>query len=338
MFKLLQTINDSESPTEGNITISQEQFNFLVANLSSVPASTIRRNERNRTRRELKAIISAIETYGVSPALLAFANYNGVLGKAVPAIPSVEALSTDSVIDAENILLELKSINIEDVANEKLGTLQWIAVILGFLSSIIGGIILYVVFTSWNDNEDRKKNEAASAQSRIDRMATVTRYSEVVDYLNAVIRLPSVLKGIISIHLPENHNQYHGEFLSSLDNTVDHNLKDIRVSLDDEYLYANSIGNPVHGDIVNLGYTEGSLSHIASLAKRCESIEQELRDIQRMLSGLKPIDKNDESQKYSSKAIRLIEDVTHVSLAQTVKILQLAKHTCDTIKHFYKQG
>ena len=97
-------------------------MNYLIDNLSDVTPSRTLKMKSDQTTHEIIALIVAIETHGLSPALLAFANYNGVLASAVPSIASLESLEAEpSTEDAARVIDELISLlDLDSIAVEAL--------------------------------------------------------------------------------------------------------------------------------------------------------------------------------------------------------------------------
>jgi hypothetical protein len=99
-----------EDTDETFIGISDEALECLVENLADVPADFVEMMRLEQTQRELQALIGAIRTHGVSPALMAFANYNNALSSTIPSIESFTGASSEQyageIIVALETLLE----------------------------------------------------------------------------------------------------------------------------------------------------------------------------------------------------------------------------------------
>lgn len=110
------------TPVPTQFMITQEVFHALMQSLPDKAPEMVHRQAHLQTKRELRALISAIETYGLSQALLAFSNHNGVLKRAIPSLPALESLTPDLATSVTPQLLnELKTLEAAvDVAEEKL--------------------------------------------------------------------------------------------------------------------------------------------------------------------------------------------------------------------------
>ena len=141
MFSALSS-DIKEDSTDNQVIISESEFSFLIQNLPTLPSHVQKNNLIIKTKRELQALISAIETYGITPSLIKFVNYNGIIGRLNPTIAALENLSNIELTDDQTTTLinELNNINLE-LAEERLNPLQWFITIIGLYSGILPGII-----------------------------------------------------------------------------------------------------------------------------------------------------------------------------------------------------
>lgn len=74
-----------------DVVITHEALVFLINSLPDIKSSTINRRVITQTRREIDALIAAIELYGITPGLLAFADHDGVLSRHIQSFPATES-------------------------------------------------------------------------------------------------------------------------------------------------------------------------------------------------------------------------------------------------------
>lgn len=103
---------DPKSLSSGDtIELSEEAIGFLITSLEDIPASFVATMKANQTDQEIIALITAIETYGTSASLMAFADHNGILSRTIPGLSSLEQLTGDvSEEDTDKLIMGLESI------------------------------------------------------------------------------------------------------------------------------------------------------------------------------------------------------------------------------------
>jgi hypothetical protein len=339
---VVETVTPPAVVLEGSVVISDEALDSLIDNLADVPARRVLRMRQNTTKSEVAALIASIETFGLSRALLAFANHDGALRASVPSIPALESMAADLTVEGSAAVLEaLKAIKLDvndEAGEEELrGAFQWFTTIMGFLGGLFPGIVLYAVYTVWNDYRDeiaarRRGDDKRGAAAKDEKIASVVPYNTIVGYLGDLVEVPVVLKSVLSIPLPKTDEEY-TKFLEQIERRLAPLGKlGVHVSKTG-HLTGSDLATAVHGDIRKIGYTEDSLKHIAELAKHGEVVETELHALLKSLQEL-PAD----GDKIAGRAVTLLEDIVHTTLIRMTKILHLVKHTCQSIEHFYKKA
>jgi hypothetical protein len=339
MFKTLATMAKHPTDSSVDVQISQESFDVLITNMADITPTAQAQQKREQTRRELQALIGAIETHGASKALLEFATHNGTLLAIAPSLRQVDMTSPDDLTATETaqLLTELKAITIHDApATEKLGLLQQIVVFLGILSGIVPGIIWYGIFTVWN-----KYVEGDDGEKKDHKIATVVPYQTIVKYLQEMCEVPAILTAVVAMKLPTTEDESDAYFQHLESKLAPLNKFGIHYRSDDGTT-TSDLADPIHGDIRQLGYTEHSLKNIAELAKHCESIEPQLKNLEdRLEKNSADPSRNTKTQDdihYVAHAELELEFILHVTLVRMNKVLMLVKHTCQSIEHFYAKG
>lgn len=321
-----------------------DPLDLLIPMLSELSPGYVAQMQRQKTRTELVALIAAIETHGFSRALLSFVDHDGTLRAAIPSLPALESLTTDlSAEDSADILTALKALTIEDVpAEERLTLLQGLITILLIPFGGVPAIIAFLIFTGWNADSDmaadaRRKNQPASAEPQRERIASVVPYNTIVSYLQDLVEVPGILTGMVAIPLPKTVVE-RAHFQDALSHKVAPlNKLGIHVTTTGQ-VSTTELATPVHGDITKIGYTEHSLKNIAELAQHIEAAEKTLKalPLDHLERQKKEVD--GEELKFVTEGLALVTEVLHASAVRMIKIVHLAKHTCQSIEHFYAKG
>jgi hypothetical protein len=310
-----------------DVVISEETLDFLIDNQAEIPHSAILRMKGTQTQQELQALITAIETYGISPALLAFANYNGVLSNIVPSIPSVEMLTT-SEIDSTKILSDIKSLQLNNPeitsANEvfKFPTALIPAI---WAAWGIGAIFQY--YKRWKDD-------------KANRVAEVVPFNELMKYLRAgdvVVRVSKELEHVI---LPKNKEEFEASN-KKLNNTCAV-LAQFGVHVSTDAILTSELPTAQKANIESLGYHENSLSQIATAVERIKQTMLQIKDFSttsaffaEMFDKQWSDDKTE--QDYQSNIALTITYVIDAATTRLVKIVSMANKTVKAIAPYYKK-
>ncbi len=330
MFNSLKVATESVEPISvDTVVMSEAEAAILIEALPELPASYTLRQQHATTKQELNALISAIETHGLSKSLIAFADHDGVLRGAVPAIPAVEAMEADlSVEQSGDVLAALKDAvtAFGEPAEEVLHPITKMFIWSFLLSWPVGVLITLIKYKSWNEKWEADK-----------RIGVVIPYNTAIEYMNGAIEMPTLIDGLLSMALPttqEGLTRYMEDVERHLAPAAKlglHVSKDGRIELDE-------LAKPVKVRTDKVGYREDSLFTIAGLAKRVQDAEAHLRGLAesatRKLSEEAETATGDEAQ-YVRAAIHHTHEVIHAVSAREAKVLHLVNQVAESIKKFY---
>ena len=328
MFEALKTEGTLESLTlmNGN-GISQETLDFFIDNLVDVPGTRVARIQRNQTKREISALITAIEAHGMTASLLAFANHDGSLGTVIRSIPSVYSLTSEKLSSSKTaqIVTDLKSLNL-DIATESAA--EFIVPIVGGFIQLIGQVITSILaYKGWRAWRDDKKN----------RIGYVIPFNVLTTYLEEAQKAPEILESLNTLTLPtteEESTQFYHKVESILNQ-----LKDLGIHVSGEDVTVSPLPDIVKVSIEHVGYGESALSDIVSHAERMKSTLSSLKSLstRAYISQLNAITDKEE-KTHAQHAFSLINDINHTVLTRVTKIIKLTNKVINGIKGFYKKA
>ena len=329
MFQTLKNRTTLETGSHHDDVISNETLDFLIENLSDVPSDRIDRMDLRKTRGDLCALITSIKTYGLSPSLLAFVNYNNNLGDVVKSIPSIESLKTDLsadqaatiVSDLTTLLHTLESAEeglIEDVSVHALKAV--VSLLVTKVFSIVDSIVCNRYKTWKEDRENRR--------------ASVIPFDTLTKLLHAVDTFPRVVGELITLTLPRTEEDYK-TFLSNID-TLCSPLSALGIHVSNEDINVTTLPSPQKESIEILGYKENSLNELSILADHVKTNSLALKSISfnSLDYQLRTVQRND--RHFVKKGYSLTHDIIKTGIVRVMKILVLTKTTINTIKKFYK--
>lgn len=329
---------DEAALASGKIVVSQEDFGFLIA---SMPDS-LKNVHALETKQNLAALIVAIETHGVSKALLSFANHDGTLAGAVPQIAALEAMTADLTPEqSAEIVQALKELDAKlDAGNESLlGPWQWFWTILALFGGIIFGLGLLAIFVAWNaaHGDYDKKEEDGDLKTSSERIASVIHYDTVVTYLHTILEFPSILTHLENMTLPKDQEEVTA-FAGKLSTTLAPLAKiGIHVSRSGD-ITTSELESPASTNIEHVGYTSMSLKNIGTLAGEIKAIEGHLKSFSPEKIEKQEKDASKEEYKFVVQGGGMIGEAIHVAMTRITKVLHLVKTNCDTIEHFYAKA
>ena len=324
-FHLLRTTGQE------SITISEESLDLLIDHLSDVPAHRIKQMQRNQTRRELEALVSAIETYGTSRSLVAFANYTSILSSVIPSLPAVESLTTDlSVKDSSEIITDIRTFDLRDTTAEE-GILS--SIVEHTLKSVAATFVVRIIelighlgidkYRAWKDDRDNRRAE-------------VIPFKMLTDLLRATDVFPRVANELTSLTLPKTEEEYIA-FVLKVD-SISSPLTALGIHITNSDIRTISFPIAVKENIESLGYRENSLGVIGSLIEHAKVSSSAVKSINFNSMDQQFRDATKAERDYVHKGYGLIEDVITTGAVRVVKILRLAKRTINDIKRYYKEG
>ena len=317
------------------VDISSDTFGLLTEHLSEVPSRRMRLMRVLDTRQEICALSSAIENYGLSLSLLAFANHNGVLSLASDDIPSsLKGITEEQLTeDTPKILSAIKELELNLIAAEEgffdrplvKNTIEHaVKSAVGYLvTSIlsIAGVFLYKKYTVWQEDE---KN----------RVATVVPFKVLVGYLKSVTVIQQSLHDLMSVTLPKTADDVL-EFQNKI-HSITSPLTSVGIHVTGESITVDKFQDPKKDNIENLGYGSSALSQIATLAATAkQSLDQvhsiDFSELDRQFSD----DTDHDALSHVKAGYGLIEDIIHTAISRTTKILDLTKRTVSAINKYY---
>jgi hypothetical protein len=339
MLKILKNVAAAapvvEKPVVPMVQISQEAFDFMLSHLPDQSPIALQRE----TKAELTALIDAIEQFGLSRALLSFADHNGLLRGAVPSIPSLEALAADmSVEESGAVLQALKDINngIEP-AQENVFTLIFLTAIFGYLGGWIPALVAAGVYTVWAVATHAAKDGEEHTEHHVERVASVIHYDTLMGYLTDLIEVPSIFEQLENSKLP-NTEIGHQDWLRRLSQSTSHLAKlGIHVKPNGD-ITTSDLESPSTTNIEHVGYTEHSLKNISEAAKHMSAVEAHLKSFSVAKLEKQEKEATGEEKKYVTAAGGTIGELIHVTSTRMLKILHLTKQTVTSIEHFYAKG
>ena len=342
MFPALQT-SVSKETTEPTIGMPVELLDMLIDEQNDIPIRRMKIMQKSQTQKELSALITAIETYGPTPSLLAFANHDGFLGTAVSSIPSLETLSNAMTeLESAQIIADLKALSLviamnndsDELAEESYrnptlprGAFQWITVVTLMFMAFLPGLVLNAAYVYWNMAQDRKKHIVYNIP-----------YNLLLTYLKTLVDLPEILKTIASIPLPKTEDSYTHFVTSVVQHTAPLKAIGIHVESDVE-INVDKLKSLDYSNIEEAGYIESSLKTIAEESRKIQSRIPEIKALkEKLIQTHKSIQSEPpEEAKHSRPATIFVEDIIRTSLVRMSKILKLTRRISNEIRPLYKK-
>jgi len=305
------------------LTLPPTMFDYLIENLADTSASLARRQRITKTQRDITALISVIEIYGASPSLFAFVNYDGVLGRAVASVPSVESLTSDlSMLDVEQIIKDLKKIDLT-IAYEKFdfGALKEIVTAITIVKA---AITAYTVFKEWK--EDRENH-----------IATVIPYSILSQQLHAAQSIGPVAEKASST-LPKTKDDYTNFVKQVVQSASSLSALGVHVSLVDNAIEITVDGLPQaqKANIESLGYRGSTITDLANQV--AQASDYATHHISFMTTGPDEshFSSDENERQWQIKAWTEVADIVDTAARRLLRLVKLTESTIRTISPFYK--
>jgi hypothetical protein len=320
------------------LTLSVEAFDYLLSNMTETTTSTILREGTQ----EIDALISSIEQFGFSRGLNLFANHNGMLGGAVPAVAALEAMEADlSAEESAAILQSLKDIR-NDMEPAVEASFAWTLMailnsILKIISIVFWALVAYALFVRWRRGDFDNNVAVEGTEQKKERIASVIHYDVAMALLRDVGEVPAVFSKLEHSKLPKTEEE-HKHWVSEFVQETAH-LAKLGVHVDAEgHVSTTELPARVSTNIEHVGYTEHSLANIGTAAKSLESVKNQLKSFSSAALEKQEKDATPEERKFVHSAIKLIDEVIHVTGLRIAKALHLVDQNCAAIKHFYEKA
>ena len=305
--------------------MSQDTFDNLVENLSKTSSSLTRRLQRAKTQEEIAALIAAIETYGVSPSLLAFANYNGILGRVVPSIPSVETLTPDLAdLDSAKIVAELKAIQFESAEEGfNFGALKEIITAITIIKTAISA---YTAYKDWK--EDRENH-----------VTTVVPYATLSQQLHASDAIGPVADHA-NASLPKNKDEYADFIKQVVQASSALSTLGIHVALVNNapHIAVDELPETQKVNIESVGYRATTITDLANLVTQAS--DHATQHVNFMTAGPdeNKMSHDEEEKQWQMKAWCAVADIVDTAARRLLRLVKLTESTIKNISPFYKAG
>jgi len=247
--------------------INTEPFEMMV-DIESVSLDNLQ-----ETISQLRALKAAIERFGVTRSLIAFADYNKILSSAIPAVPSLESLAGDlSVKRSGDVIVALEA-SISDAIEIFIRKLKARAknmiARLKDKGEKIHAHDLHIKTLKKMISEGRELDEK-QAKTRAFRLLDKARLHHAFDL---VLKIDAFSKSLSNEPLPDSETTYK-EWLSKNREIINNFAKDLGWSLDEYGRFVDSEPNfPLTtATLVDHGYT--SLSDFDTISNEFDKIEK----------------------------------------------------------------
>ncbi len=320
---------------EAPAVMNEALADAFIDALPDVPAHMALVADHRQTQTELNALISAIETHGLSKSLVAFAGHDGTLFAVAPSIPALEAFTTDlSEEDTAKIVAELKAIDLTaplrfdaDADEDNEGAVEAASVrqiLMTFIVPFYAAITLVKGLRHWNTTADDKEG----------RLAKVLPFKTLMGYLHGASDVARIYKELAGLELPKTEEECK-HFAERVHAAVKP-LEFIGLHVEDGHITVRPFPKAVKNNIETLGYHEGSLAEIGEVAEKLKNDRFDVSsdDFEEMHKRWMALPK--EERKIAGQAYDLAFDVAETALHRLGKVLKLVKSNVGMLKKFYK--
>ena len=226
------------------------------------------------TINELRALYVSVETYGLTPSLLHFANTNNQLSNVIPTIPSLESLSAEFTdVDRDAAL--------EGIANTIKNTIQKI---LSKIKAMFDKIISRRKLRAQSIDELRKqlshytdmvKDKTFNTEVFQQLTAKLFKYDILIEFAEIATCGNSLLSDLMKLELPDTR-EAHEVFEKKFSDTIHEHVGKYSVVFKDKFITPKVI----KAQFSTMGYSEQSFSAIG--AKLEAYVHEELTNASRL--------------------------------------------------------
>lgn len=209
---------------------------------------------------DLSALYTIIETHGLSPTLLKFANMNNQLSNAIPTIPSLESLTNNFTNTDRDAALEGIVTAIGDLIKK----------IVDKIKSVASRIISKRRLRQKSIEEVRKQlthyksivQDKTFVDNTNNRMKLI-RKQTLFEMIELVTNLCPISAELFSLTLPESYDTYKTTFEQDVVNVIKKHIHDSTIFYNGHF----AIMKPITASLREMGYDETAFHEI------CEKLE-----------------------------------------------------------------